>query len=461
MTEKQLPHNLENERAVLGSIMIDPAALHRVTTILSSPLDFYAQPHQWIYKAMLDLNKGGVAINQITVMDVLERRGQQVNPSEVGILVSDTPTSLHAEHYARIVADYATRRNLLLYAGEVARAAYDTKRADPTSLAHKLLMDLDSRNGNAGLVSVAASSSAFYDQIEAWAKEPLDFGQVRGLATHITSIDHLTGGLEPGTEILLAGRPSMGKSALALDIGRRVGMDGRGNVAIFELEMTRQSIMMRWASAISKVDSRKVKRGVCPAKYEGQPAASYYVTAEEMGRYAKAMGDLSQLTNVLIDDTPALSASEIRSRSIQKAHDLGGLDLVIVDHTTIIKSEGAYNSNSAKAEGHKSQAMKELAKELDCPLILVQQLNRATEGRENKRPTLSDLRDSGEHEQNADVVLGLYRESYYKETIPGTQQDLELEVIGLKSRDGPTAKVKIRYERHLSAFSEFTKDGKR
>ena len=162
-------------------------------------------------------------------------------------------------------------------------------------------------------------------------------------------------------------------------------MDGGKNVAIFELEMTAQSILMRWASAISGVDSRKVKRGVCPTKYQGQPAAAYYVNADEMRRYVDAMGQLSRHENILIDDTPALSASQIRARAIQKAHQYGGLDLVIVDHTTIMKAEGRFNGNTAKSEGYKSQTMKDLSKELGCPVLLVQQLSRATESRSNRR----------------------------------------------------------------------------
>jgi len=460
MTDQLPPHNPAHERAVLGSILIDPLAIHRVSNILTGPGDFHDQRWQWIYKAMLDLNSGGAAINELTVFDVLERRKQAIKVSDVTGLVADTPTSLHAEDSARIVADYAARRRLIEAAAEMTRAAYDTKSADPIPFAHKRLMELDNGNGG-GLVSVAAASSAFYDQVEAWAKEPLDFGQVRGLATHMNSLDHLLGGLDAGVLVMMAGRPSMGKSALALEIGRRVGMVGRKTVAIFELEMTRQSIMMRWASAISGVESRTVQRGVCPAKYEGQPAAAYYVNADEMGRYVDAMGQLSRHQNIFIDDTPALTASQIRARAIQKAHQHGGLDLVLVDHTTIMGDESRY-SNTAKSEGAKSEAMKNLAKELECPVLLVQQLSRATEARQNKRPTLADLRDSGEHEQNADIALGLYRESYYKDgLIPGSKADLELEVIGLKSREGPTAKIKIRYERNLHRFTEFTKEGRR
>jgi len=461
MTEqRQWPHNLDDERAVLGSILIDPSAIHRVSNILHGPGDFHDQRHQWIYKAMLDLNSGGAAINELTVHDVLERRKQAMKMSYTGELVQSTPTSLHAEHYARIVADYADRRRLIKAAGDIARTAYDTAQPDPIPFAHKRLMDLGNGASEGGLVSVAAASSAFYDQVEAWSKEPLDFGQVRGLATHMDSLDHLVGGMDPGTLVMMAGRPSMGKSALALEIGRRVGMVGGKNVAIFELEMTTQSILMRWASAISGVESRKVQRGVCPTRYEGQPAAAYYVNAEEMGRYADAMGQLSRHENILIDATPALSAAQIRARAIQKAHQRGKLDLVIVDHTTIMKSESRFNGNTAKSEGYKSQVMKDLAKELACPVLLVQQLSRATEARQKKWPTLADLRDSGEHEQNADVVLGLYRESYYKEKVKGSREDLELEILGLKSREGPTAKVTVRYERHLHRFTEFTKESR-
>jgi replicative DNA helicase len=232
-----------------------------------------------------------------------------------------------------------------------------------------------------------------------------------------------------------------------------VGSRGQ-NVAIFELEMTRQAILMRWASAASQVDNRKIKRGICPGN-ASEKAAPYYASPEEWGRYMAALGGLSELATVVIDDTAGLTLSDIRLRSVQAASRLGGLDLVVVDHTDIIKSDPRQGENSAKTEGRKSREMHELAKELNCPVLLVQQLNRAVEGRTEKRPQLADLRDSGEHEQNADVVLALYRESYYKRQVPGSKTDLELEILGLKSREGPTAKAVIRYQRHLHLFTEF------
>lgn len=449
------PHSAEAERGLLGSILIDPLALHKVTPILAGCTDFYDQRHQWIYKAMVDLTKGGVQPDTLAVWDVLERRKQDIQSSYLTGLVSETPTSMHAEHYARIVADYGQRRRLIGAATAMTKAAYDVRHANPVALAHKQLMGLD-RDTGSGLVAVPAAIGDLYDQIEAWSQHPLGFGEVRGLATHIKSLDHLLGGMERGTLLMLAGRPSMGKSALALEVGRLVAMTGGATVAIFELEMTKQAILMRWGSAMSEVESRKVKRGVCPDKYRDKPAASYFVSDEEMARYMHAMAELSMCKNLLIDDTPALTAQQIRARCLHKAHELGRLDLVIVDHTTIMGDDSNYRGNTAKAEGAKSQQLKDLAKELDCPVLLVQQLSRATEGRSDRRPTLADLRDSGEHEQNADVVLGLYRESYYKNNvIPGSEIDLDLEVLGLKSREGPTAKIRLRYERHLHRFTEW------
>jgi len=404
---------------------------------------------------VLQLARAGIEPDTLTVWEVLQRHKRDTGPGYLIGLVNETPTSIHAEHYARIVADYADRRRWIVAAGEIARAAYDTKRNNIHAIANKQILGIGQRDGG-GLVPTSTAISPLYDQVEAWSKEPLGFGEVRGLATHLPSLDHLLGGMERGTLLMLAGRPSMGKSALALEIGRRVAMKGGGTVAIFSLEMTRQAILMRWASAMSQVESRKVKRGVCPEKYRGQKAESYFVNDDEMARYVKAMAELSSVHYLLIDDSPALTAAQIRARCLHKAHQIGRLDLIIVDHTTIMGSQDHYRGNAAKTEGAKSQQLKDLAKELDCPILLVQQLSRATEGRTKKHPTLGDLRDSGEHEQNADVVLGLYRESYYKSSvIPGTEKDLELEVLGLKSREGPTAKVRIRYERHLHRFTEF------
>jgi replicative DNA helicase len=318
-------------------------------------------------------------------------------------------------------------------------------------------MDIPTRANGGGLVGMNEAVGTLYDQVEAWAREPLDFGEVRGLATEIPSLDQLLGGLQPGWLVLICARPMIGKSALAFEIARRNAEKAR-RVAIFSLEMPRNDILLRWASCLSGVETRKVRRGPCPGKYRGTPSASAYLTEREFSAYIEAMGKISAYPSMWIDDTGALSALDIRARAIRLAHQAGGLDLVIVDHSGLMIGDGQNGEGVSKVEGRKSNAMRALAKEIGCPVILIQQLNRGVEARSDKRPDLASLRDSGEHEQNAHVVIGLYRESAYKQMLPGTTDDLSLEALTLKHREGPSGKrVTLRYERNLHRFGEFVK----
>ncbi len=451
------PNAIDAEKAVLGAMLIDADMRYRVAGIVQ-PGDFYLKRHEHIYRTLLGLNGDGTDI--VLVSDALEAAGHLAEcggQSYLSELVEACAWSSNAEQYAAIIAERAQRRHLVTAAQAITQKAYDLDSTDPLSLAHRLIMDIPTRNDGGGLVGMAEAVSTLYDKIEAWAREPLDFGEVRGLATEIPSLDHLIGGLEPGWLMLICARPMVGKSALAFEIARRNGEKGR-RIAIFSLEMPRSDILLRWASCLSGVETRKVKRGPCPEKYQGTQSASAYLTEKELQDYIRAMAKTARYSSVWIDDSGQLSALDIRARAIRQAHAVGGLDLVIVDHSGLMIGDGQNGEGVSKVEGRKSNAMRALAKELSCPVILVQQLNRSSEMRSDKHPSLSDLRDSGEHEQNAHVVLGLYRESAYKQMLPGTTDDMSLEVMTLKHREGPSGKrVTLRYERNLHRFSEFAK----
>ena len=452
--ERQLPpNNLEAEEALLGALLVDPDAIHRVAATVSAT-DFYREANGWIYKAIHDLGSAGKPSDLLAVSDLLERRGQLKTAggmAQLTLLINAVPTSLHADHYADLVSSYAIRRRLIEAAQRITAKAWDTNSQDPISYAHKALLSVG--NGHrGGLRSIAEAAGRLYDQIEYWAANPLKYGEVRGLSTGLPSVDALTEGLLATDLVLLAARPSMGKSALAFDIARRVAAQNR-SVAVFSLEMSTEKVLMRWASAMSQVNTRRVKRGICPDNFKGRQ--DLYVSSDELGEYLKRVDEAQQLS-AYIDDEPALTASQIRARSLAAAQRLGSLALVVVDHSGLMKGERESGENSVKVEGRKSQRMKELAKELRCPVLLVQQLNRGVESRQNKRPRLNDLRDTGEHEQNADIVLALYRDSYYKEYEKGSRKDLDLEVLCLKHRDGAAGvKRVLRYERELSRFTEW------
>lgn len=455
VTEDLRPRSIEAEEAVLGALLIDGAAIHRVEPLLRSR-DFYRESYGWVYAVMLSLSRNGQPIDLLTVTDLLEKRNQLKGVGGAAGLINlgnTVPTSVHAEHYARIVANNSLRRRLIAASTEIAKVAYDQQSGDPLADAYSALMDVAGDVNLGGLRPISEAAAEFYDHVETWVNNPLPYGGVRGLSTGMPTVDGVTDGLPRGELVIIAGRPSMGKSALGFEIGRRVAE--KKKVALFSLEMNRAGILERWAAAIAQVDPRRVRRGVCPEKARNTYIAKKYISEDEAGRYIRAIAELNQLP-VHIDDTAGLTADDIRARSLALVNKEGPLDLVVVDHCGLMRADRVAGENGARTEGRKSQRMKELAKELGCSVILLVQLSRAVEARTNKRPIMADLRDSGEHEQNADIILGLYRDGYYTKAEPGSRKDLEMEVLLLKHRSAPAGdSCPVRYERELSRFTEW------
>lgn len=454
------PVNIDAEEAVLGAILINPDAIVQVAPALSGPGDFTSDRGA-IYKAMLDLHAAGRDLDAVTLFDLLEKRGHlQGNKGLARLtkLIEAVPSSLHAEDYAELVASYAVRRRIINAAGDVAKEAYNLKSADPVGYMQARVLEVATAQEKQ-TPPLRDIVGHYYDQVEQWANNPLEIGEVRGLDLGLPSVNQLVDGVDRGL-IMLAGRPSMGKSALAFELARRVAESG-GRVVLFSLEMAAEAVVGRWASAISGVQTRKARRGVCPRHHRGKPAAQGYITSADLTAYMEALGTIDGYRHLYIDDASSLSASDIRARALQKANLWGGLELVVVDHTGYIKSDRMHGENSAQTEGRKSRILKQLGKgDLGCPVLQVQQLNRNVEQRDNKRPQLSDLRQTGEHEENADVVLAVYRESYYLERegkpVPSHEQN-RIELIGLKNREGPTGTRFLYYDRTISRFGEEAK----
>ncbi len=424
------PSSLEAEEAVLGALLIDQEAMYRVSL---EPGDFASEKRGWIFSAMKSLD----VIDFLTVCDLLEKRGQldEVGgPAYITGLINATPTSVHAEHYGNIVAGYAAMRRAITAAGAIAQKAHTC--TDPDELAEyceqEILKVRKQRSG--GPVHVGVIANRFYNLVEEWSKNPLPVGGVRGLSTGLKPLDELTGGLKPGELVIFCGRPAMGKSSLVFEIARRVAETGK-NVLCFSLEMTAQAIVGRWASALSGVEKRLIETS--------------RADEDQYSRYVMTMLRLEGLGHIWIDEQPGLSASDIRSRAMRHYME-HGVDLIIIDHCGRMKTEGNRNENTATTEGRKSSRMKDLAKELGIPVILAVQMSRANESRSDKKPTLPDLRGTGEHEENADDVLGIYREEYYD---PETDKRNIMEVLSLKQREGPAGvSVLLPYEASLSRF---------
>lgn len=405
------PSNKEAEEALVGSILIDPDCRDVVAEIVSHR-DFYDEKLGQIAKVALEL-KGDLDYAILT--DALNRH--EWDPY-IASLIGQVPTSVHAEHYAKIVARDSLRRRTIVAAGEIAGKAYqETDPDEILAFANVKISNLDA--GAHDIRNAADVVSSLYDRVQEWGMNPIGENQVRGFDMGFGSLNRITDGIAGGELAAIAGRPGTGKSALAFEIAKRAALRGE-HVLIFSLEMTAEAVLARWAASLSEVETRLIKRGI------GDVAA-----------YAHQLTKLSQLQNVWIDDTPGLTPQQIRARAT-KLHRKHGLDIIIVDHGRKIRLDAKAGENISTIEGRKTALMKDLAKELRIALILVLQLNRALEARADKRPQLSDLRNSGEHEEELDLCLGLYRQN----DVDGEgYRDGVMEVRCLKHRDGRAGDV--------------------
>lgn len=455
MPQRLLPHDKDAEVAVAGSVLYNPDVTAQVMAIVR-PEDFYDPRCRKIFTVECHLGHG---LDALTIMAELERRGwlDEVTPAFVTGAISNTPYSYHGVHYARVVRDLSRRRQLIQLGTRLVEQAFGPAGDGSTeeiisTFGHALLALV--AQGPGASIPAPEAAAAFQETVARWAADPLEPGEVRGLASGLRPVDDLLNGMRPGDLILLAARPSMGKSALGFEIARRVASHG-GRVLIFSLEMGYKQVVGRWASALSRVHGSRVERGLCPAQYAGTAHETRYLSRPELRTYNDALEQIQGYATLTINDQASLRAEQIRAQALAHAARAGGLDLVVVDHTGLIDAgPDGRRQLTATREGAKSRAMKALAKELGAPLILLQQLNRGVEARQDKRPGLADLRDSGEHEENADIVLALYSAAYYKREL-GDRPD-NLEVICLKHRHGSRRqRAHLCYERPISRFSEF------
>jgi replicative DNA helicase len=433
--ERLPPQNVDAEEAVLGAILIDPDAIIRVSTVLR-PEDFYREKHGWIFDAALALHERREPIDFLTVGDELERRGQL---NEVGgaafltTLVNIVPTSIHAEHYAHIVERTATRRRLIEAAGQIAGLAY--QEADDVDEvvdhAEQILFGVSERRLTRELIPIKQVLSEYYDRIEYLVRHQ---GELIGIPTGFADMDKLLGGLQRSDMIILAARPSVGKSSLALTMAHKAAKKYRQRVAFFSLEMSAEQVVQRMISAETGIDSQRLRRGE--------------IESSEWERFAKATNDLAE-TYFFIDDTPGLSALELRTKA-RRLHAEVGIDLLVVDYLQLMGGDFR-SENRVQEISSISRALKGLARELNVPVLALSQLSRGVESRTDKRPILSDLRESGALEQDADVVIFIYRDEMYNEN---TERPNIADIIVAKHRNGPTGTVALYFRKELAQFLE-------
>ncbi|MGQ9684318.1 MAG: replicative DNA helicase [Anaerolineae bacterium] len=433
--ERLPPQNIEAEQAVLGSLLIDREAIIRVAPFLR-PEDFYRESHAQIYQAVLDLFEQKQPADFVTLCDTLEKRGQLDavgGPAYVTSLINAVPTSIHIEHYGHIVELAALRRRLLDVAGQIARLAYEEDRdiEEVIDRSEALLFEVTERRESKDLVPLKRLLNAYYDRLE-YLQQHRD--EPVGLPTGFIDLDRLLGGFQPSDLIIFAGRPGMGKTSFALSVAQNAALKHRAVVAFFTLEMSGEQLVQRMIASETGIDSRRLMVGD--------------IHDMELDRFLKASGALSE-TLFFIDDTAAPTPLEIRSKCRRLAAEYD-LDLVVIDYMQLM-SGGVRAENRQQEISYISRSLKGLARELRVPVLAGSQLSRAVESRQDKRPILSDLRESGSIEQDADVVMFIHRDEVYDEL---TDRRNIADIIVAKHRNGPIGQVALRFAKEQTKFSD-------
>lgn len=448
MTDKQelrmQPQDIVAEQSVLGSIFITPDKLVLVQEYLS-PDDFYKYAHKVIFKAMIDLSERHDAIDATTVRTILDSQGDLQNIGGLSYLVelvNSVPTSANAEYYAKIVAEKAMLRHIINRLTETVNDAYEgvRKSDDIIASAEKTLVDINERSRISGFQKISDVLTVNYEAVELRSKQTTD---VTGLPTGFQELDRLTTGLHPDQLVILAARPAVGKTAFVLNIAQNVGTKQKRGVAIFSLEMGAESLVDRMVAAEGLIDAHRLRTG--------------QLTEEDWTSLTIAMGNLAEAP-IYIDDTPGIKITEIRARARKLAKEIqGGLGLIVIDYLQLIT--GTRPENRQQEVSEISRQLKILAKELRVPVIALSQLSRGVEQRQDKRPILSDIRESGSIEQDADIVAFLYREDYYRKETDDKEpvNDNVVEVILEKNRAGARGVVKLIFQKEYNKFSSIAR----
>ncbi len=431
------PHDIEAEKAVLSAILLDNDAIHAVVTEVREE-DFYHPAHQMLYRSMVRLRDENQPVDLTTLSAFLKGEGLLESVGGLVMLaeIADyEATPANIIHYAKIVRDRAIKRSLISTASEIVALGYEHGEPADSLLdeAESRIFGLSTEKASTSLSSIAVEMHDAVDHIDMLMNRS---GELTGLSSGYEQLDEMTGGLQPGDLFILAARPSMGKTALALNIARNAAVDSNKNVAVFSLEMTTRSLVMRLLSSEAQVDFSAFRSGL--------------ISTEAHSRLMAAAGRLSE-AKLWIDDTGAASVLEMRAKC-RRLHSQHGLDLVIVDYLQLAR--GDRNTQSREQEiSEISRGLKGLAKELDIPVMALSQLNRGPESRkEDKRPMLADLRESGAIEQDAYVIGFIYRDVVYNKE---TEFENQAELIIAKQRNGPTGTVKLEFVGKFAQFRDW------
>lgn len=433
---RTLPHNLDAERSVLGAILIDNATFNVVAAVLQ-PEAFFRDAHRRIFERMADLSERSQPIDFITLKEELARAGEidEVGgPAYLASLTDGVPRSTNAEYYAQIVKEKATLRALIYSANKILATAYEAEQEADLILdeAESSIFAVADDRVKAGFVPMRTLVSESFPKIE---KLFTHKSHITGVATGFADIDRKTRGLQPGDMVIVAARPSMGKTSLVLNICQHVATHG-GVAGFFSLEMSKESLFMRMLASEARIDMHRLMSG--------------QIGQREYGQITQALESLSE-AQLFIDDTAGISVLEMRAkaRRLKAEH---GLNLLAIDYVQLMTGRGRFENRTLELASI-SRSLKGLAKELGVPIIVLSQLSRASEARSDKRPQLSDLRESGALEQDADVVALIFREEMYKLGDEPSESDGIAEIIIAKQRNGPTGTVKLAFLREQTRFA--------
>lgn len=442
---KSAPHSIEAEQSVLGGLMLDNEAWDNVAERVISD-DFYLRSHRLIFHAMHTLVGKEKPIDLVTLSELMEQTSELEQVGGFAYLLEiqkNTPSSANILAYADIVRERALVREMIGVANEIAESGYDTQgrsSAELIDIAESKVfkiaeMRAKSNEGPNGIKNVLEKT---LERIEFLSKQT-NFDGVTGVSTGYHDLDRMTTGLQPSDLIIVAARPSMGKTTFAMNLAEHAALNEDKPVVIFSLEMPAEQIMMRMLASLSRVDQTKVRTG--------------NLDDDDWARLASTMGMLSEKNNMYIDDGSGLTPTEVRSRSRRIAREHGGISMIMVDYLQLMTVPGM-SENRTLEIAEISRSLKALAKELKCPVVALSQLNRSLEQRSDKRPVNSDLRESGSIEQDADLIMFIYRDEVYHPE--GEKRGLAEIIIG-KQRNGPIGSVELKFHGALSRFDNYTR----
>jgi replicative DNA helicase len=434
------PHSIEAESSVLGGLLLDNGAWDRVGDLLANS-DFYRHEHQLIYGAIGALVNASKPADVVTVFEHLQNQGKA--DAAGGLLYLNSlaqyvPSAANVRRYAEIVRERAILRKLVAASDEIATKAFNTQGQPVASIldeAEQKIFQIGEQGSrmNNGFQDMGTLVVALLDRVEEMSRNPND---ITGVPTGFVDLDRQTSGLQAGDLIILAARPSMGKTALAINIAEHVALHEELPVAVFSMEMGAAQLAVRMVGSIGRIDQTRLRTG--------------RLTEEEWPRLTEAIERLRNVS-LHIDETPGLTVSELRANARRLARQCGKLGLIVVDYLQLMSvSSGMSDENRATAVGEISRGLKMLAKELQCPVIALSQLSRGVEARTDKRPMMSDLRESGAIEQDADVIMFIYRDEYY--TKEASKDPGVAEVIISKQRNGPTGTTKLAFVARHTKF---------